>query len=428
MQSHSGLFSLILIVPILLLVMPVMHARGESAGVSLTLTEVERIALRSDPLMESFAASAAGLREEAVADAQWQDPKLKLGMMNLPTDSFSRSREPMTQLQMGLQQAFPRGNSLEHAGEGTAAMAEVEAAKRENQHLLVLRSVRRAYLELYFHIHRQELLHENRELFNRLLEITERQYAVGRDAQHDVMRAQLELSLLDNRLLEAQGDEEAARAELAQWISHQYAGLPLAEKFPTLAPVPSMAEIRERSLDHPLIRARDAYVEARESRVAMAEEQYKPGWMLDITYSERTGHTLNGGARPDLFSVMVLVDIPLFTGKRQDKRLTAARKQVAAERFSRTDRLRRLIRDAEQQYAQWRQLNDRYDLYRQRALIDANRNTEVTLKAYQNNITDFTTLMRASLAELDIRLEMLRVRVERAKARAGLLYFTGDNS
>ena len=41
---------------------------------------------------------------------QLPDPKLKIGVMNLPLDSFERDQEAMTQLQLGLQQAFPLMN------------------------------------------------------------------------------------------------------------------------------------------------------------------------------------------------------------------------------------------------------------------------------------------------------------------------------
>lgn len=426
MKPSTRLFNLILIAVPLLLSMSSPPVRAEADSPRLSLNEAERIALQSDPLIESYAVSADGLRDEAVADGQLPDPKLKLGLLNMPVDSFARGQEPMTQLQVGIQQNFPRGRTLEYAGNKTAAMAGVETARKENRRLLVLRYVRRAYLELYYYIHRQVLLEDNRELFSQLLEITQRQYAAGRDTQHDVMRAQLELSLLDNRLLQARGNEQAARAELAQWVSHDYARRPLLQGFPSLPAVPALEDIRSLAMTHPLIRMQDAYIDAREQGVAMAEEQFKPGWMLDLTYGERAGVNVDGSQRPDMFSAMVLVDIPLFTGKRQDKRLAAARKQVAAARFTRTDQVRQLVRNAELQHAEWQQLNGRYELYEKRTLLDAKQNTEVTLKAYQNDITDFTALMRASLAELDTQLDMLQVRVDRAKAHADLLYFAGD--
>ena len=49
-------------------------------------------------------------------------------------------------------------------------------------------------------------------------------------------------------------------------------------------------------------------------------------------------------------------------------------------------------------------------------------NAEAALNAYQSGINEFTTLMRARITELDVRLQDLRVRVDRARAHARLLF------
>jgi hypothetical protein len=42
-------------------------------------------------------------------------------------------------------------------------------------------------------------------------------------------------------------------------------------------------------------------------------------------------------------------------------------------------------------------------------------------------VTEFTTLMRARITDLDVRLDDLRIRVDRAKAQASLLYLAGED-
>ena len=65
--------------------------------------------------------------------------------------------------------------------------------------------------------------------------------------------------------------------------------------------------------------------------------------MIDITYGERTGRNLNGSGRADFFSAMLMVDIPIFTNNRQDKRLASSQQKYIASKFNRTDRLKELI-------------------------------------------------------------------------------------
>jgi hypothetical protein len=65
-------------------------------------------------------------------------------------------------------------------------------------------------------------------------------------------------------------------------------------------------------------------------------------------------------------------------------------------------------------------------LFEQRTIAEAKMNVDSTLSAYQNDVTDFTTLMRSYLTELETRLEMLRVRIEKAKVQSKLLYLMGE--
>lgn len=394
----------------------------------LTLKEAEQIALETDSLTQSFNASAEALNQQSIADSQLSDPKLKVGAMNYPVDTFNRGQEPMTQLQIGVQQMFPRGRTLEYRGNKTEALSDVESARAHDQQLSVQRSVRNAYLDLYLQVQSTHILAEHERLFIQLLDITQKHYAVGRDNQHDVLRAQLELSLLQDKLVELEGMEHVAVAELAKWISYEKASQSLPDEQPKLAALPPLITITESLFQHPLILVHDSMIEANKQQVEIAKEQYKPGWMLDVTYGGRTGNNFDGSNRSDFFSAMVLVDIPLFTGKRQDKRVAASKQRHIAAKFTRTDRLRELRRMTERKYARWKQLRERYELYESRTQIEAAQNTEATLKAYQSDVTDFTTLMRARLTELSTQLAMVRLRVEQAKVQADLLYFAGDRS
>jgi outer membrane protein TolC len=402
------------------------NVNAEDASTYLILSEAENLALDLDTLSQSFTAEADALSYQAVADAQYADPRLKVGAMNFPLDTFDRGQEPMTQLQIGVQQIFPRGKTLAYKSGKTESLAGVESARAANQRLLVLRSVRKAYIDLYFQIQSGNILTENEQLFTQLLDITERQYAVGRDNQHDVLRAQLELSLLQDKLSEISGMKEIAIAELSKWISFEHASRTLPDEQPVLNALSSLSSITANLYQHPLILAQDSLINASKHQVQIAKEQYKPGWMLDVTYGERTGRDLNGSGRADFFSAMVLVDIPLFTDKRQDKRLSSSQKKHLAAKFTRTDQLRELKRQTERNYARWKQLGKRYSLYESRTIIEAEQNAKATLKAYQNDIADFTTLVRARLTELNTRLAMLGLSVDQARSQVDLLYYAGE--
>ena len=59
---------------------------------------------------------------------------------------------------------------------------------------------------------------------------------------------------------------------------------------------------------------------------------------------------------------------------------------------------------------------------------EAHDNADAALSSYQNGINEFTTLMRARLMELEVSLQDIRIRVDRAKAAAGLLFLAAGTT
>ena len=410
---------------ILLLLSPGVFATDNPAG-QLTLQEAEQLALDLDPVTKSFIAKSESLEEQAVADGQLADPQLKLGVMSLPVDTFDLDQEAMTQLQIGIVQSFPPGDTLRYRKERTQALSNTEQARSMERALDVLRKVRIRYLQVYYQTSARKILEENRELFSRLLEITERQYAAGKDNQHDVLSAQLELSLIDDRILDIDRSREVAVAELGKYTGPVAANRVMPPDFPELSDIPPLEQIKNQLVSHPLIKIEDANLLASDKKISEVEQRYKPGFNIEVTSGERSGRDINGSQLPDMLTAMLMMDLPIFTDKRQDRQLAAARKANVAMQFTRSDRLLEITSMADAEYANWQRLGDRLALYEKRAVADARLNADSTLKAYQNDVTDFTTLMRAKLTELDTYLAMLDVRIERAKVQAKLLYLTGE--
>ncbi len=391
----------------------------------LTLADAERMAVATDPAIARFAKQAGALADDAVADGQLPDPQFKLGIFNMPLDTFDVEQEPVTQLRAGLQQAFPRGRTLRYKREQTEAQADAETARGKDQARQVVRSVRESFLEVYFQVQAGAILRASRALFAALAETTEAHYAAGRDNQQDVIRAQLELSRLDDRETRILSEEEVGRAELAQWLGER-AYETLAPAFPPLPEPPPKSNIQAALANHPAMQIEHAQVARHDRGARIAREQYKPGWSLGVEYRKRFGRDPDGDSRADFMAAMVTVDLPLFTDKRQDRRLAASQQQAMAARDASADRLRELASQLAREYALWQRLGERQTLYDGTLLPEAKLNAEASLKAYQSGVTDFTTLMRARLTELDTRLQGLQVRVDRAKAQTRLLYLAGE--
>ncbi|MDH3887514.1 MAG: TolC family protein, partial [Gammaproteobacteria bacterium] len=396
-----------------LLAMSLLLIATSGARADLNIDEAVRLALTDDPLIAASQARSLALQDSAIADGQLPDPQLRTGIYNLPTDNFHINEEPSTQLRLGLQQAFPRGKTLHYRqrqGEWQAKAATASAALGARQLAL---DVRRYFLELYYQTRAGAIVAETRALFSQLVDITRAHYATGRVSQQDVLNASLELARLDDRSTRILNAADINRATLMKWIG-EAASLPVNSNFPALPTPAAQAVIQAGLPQHPAIRIQTARLEAENQSVSIAREQYKPGWSAGLEYRKRFGEDPDGDDRSDMMAAMLTVDIPLFTKNRQDKRLSASIQQASSLQLKRTDRLRELKQQLDTDYANWQRLGERAVLYQSQLLQAASANAQASLNAYQSSVTEFTTLMRARITDLDVRLADLRIRVDRA--------------
>ena len=401
------------------------------AAETLGLDEAVNIALgANDPTVTRFEERALALDDRAVSDSQLPDPKLNLGLLNFPTNSFRYTQEPMTRVQVGVKQAFPRGKTLSLTRKRREAEARAERAKLALQERQIALDTRTAWLELYYWLGARGTVAESRQAVSELIEVAISIFATGRQTSQDVLRAELELSLLDDQVVDVERRIEMARADLLRLVGEDalrplrapQEGLGAGSRGFALA-MPAPAEIlRERLSLHPSMSVEDAHIRAREHDINIARQQYKPGWSANVGYGAR------GGDRADFASVGIALDIPLFTGKRQDRRLAAAKRQRQAARLDRDARLLKLNEMLDRGYADWSRLGERVELYEKAVVLRATNTSEAALGAYRSGVSDFAELIRSRLAELNVDLKLLRLVVDRGQAQARLLYLDGEDN
>lgn len=391
-------------------------------GVPLSIAEAEALATAAEPGQAALLSRAAALEEEAVAAAQLPDPTMRVGLANFPIGGGGFSTEGMTQAQLGFRQAFPRARSFDAAAKRAAASGFTEGAEARKRD--VLTAVRKAWLDAYYAQQAWETLNESRPFFSDLVTTTESLYSVGRSSQHDVLRAELELSMLDDRLIEVARARSAARAALSRWLGEE-AYRPVAPKLPVWQPLPALEDLRSRLQEHPALAAADAGVSARQAAVRVAEENKKPGWALDLGYGYREGFLPNGEPRSDFVSLSVTVELPFFSKNRQDRRLVAALSERRAAVSSHAELRARLASELDAEYARWSELTRRLELYESRILEQSTGQAQAALLAYQSDAGDFADVMRAYIDNLNTRLTHIRLEVERAQSHAVLANLGG---
>jgi outer membrane protein TolC len=393
-------------------------------NIPLTLAEAEDLALEQEPGHEALLQRSEALAERAVVANQLPDPMLRVGIGNYPIQSGGFSTEGMTQAQLGYRQSFPSGDAREFGTQKFASlsleMSESAGARQRD----VLSRVRSQWLEAYYWQHARAVVTETRPFFADLVEITRSWYAVGRKTQQDVLRAELELRKIDDRLIEIDRHYGQSIAALSQWTGNA-ASRPVASKLPDWNSVPALEVLQSNLQDHPALRAADARVSAQDAEVGIAEENKKPDWSIDVGYGYRQGEQPNGDPRSDFISVAVTTELPFFRKNRQDRALAAALKDRSASEFYKEELRRRLVSELEAAYARWHDLDRRVVLYDTSILGLSADHAQAALLAYQADAGDFADVMLGYIDELNTRLDHLRLRIERAQSYAVLANLGG---
>lgn len=414
---------LLKIIPIIYLFWRTSFALAQN--LPLTLAEAEHLAINKSPELHRLNANSQALKQQSIADGQLPDPQLAAGTINVPTDTFSFTQDEMTMVQVGLQQQFARGKSLKMKSQQTGALAKTELIKIKEQKLTLVRTVREIWLELYYWTKALRILKTNEALYKELLQVTQSQYSTGKINQTDVVQVQLELSRLKNQVIQNKQQIAVLKAKLGRWIGMNHVNRPLALATPHWPALPSMARLQDRLMNHPVLKADAANIEASSFEVAYAKEQYKPGWLLGVGYGLRQGRMPDGTPRSDMLTAQVTMDLPFFTANRQDRQLNASLNKLNATQMDRHIHYRDLLQSLTVQYTTWEHLLEREQLYNTQLIPEAKQNAKAALLAYQNTTTELTTVLRAYSSELTIQLEHIQLQVERLKAHATLLYLEG---
>lgn len=417
------------------------------ARAALTLDEAVAMAQRNDPWLAGSEFREQAVMAQGVAAGTLPDPVVSVGYANLPTDTFDTDQEAMTQFKVGVVQMIPRGDSRALSRKRLDRLAEQFPYQREERRAQLAVSVTNAWLEAYRARESIRLIEQDRELFEHLVDVAESSYAaaLGRTRQQDLVRAQLEVTRLEDRLAVLHQRQETAVSRLGEWLrparaeeqAHwqglAFRGPELAGELPDIALVhPELyrpgaaappAELGRYLGTHPMIRSLDSRIDAGEVEVELAQQKYRPQWSVNASYGYREDDPTGGRARPDLFSVGVAFDLPLFTSRRQDQEVRSAVAEKEALRTEKMLALRRMLADFETQRARLLRIEQRRELYRGRLLQEMREQAEASLTAYTRDDGDFAEVVRARIAELNARIDALGIDIERLQTINQLNYF-----
>lgn len=415
----------------------------------LTLQQAVAQAIQKDPWLEGSQYRENATIFSSIAADTLPDPVVSLGLANVPTDGFAFDQEPMTQIKAGISQVFPRGESLSIRRKQLEELATQHPFMRLDRMAKTQVAVSMKWLDVYQAQQSISLIEKDRSLFEQLSEIAEANYssAVGKVRQQDIIRAQLELARLEDRLTKLSSQKERASAELLEWLtggdsgafnnSVNVASLELPKTLPEIEGIENayykilkannQQMLANILISHPLIRAVESRIKSSQTGIKLAKQQYKPQWGVNASYAYRADDQMDR-SRADFLSIGVSFDLPLFTENKQDKEVSAAVNESEAIKTEKRLVLRGMLAQLQSIFAARERLLERQTLYRTNILQQSSEQAEASLTAYTNDDGDFAEVVRARIADLNARIDALEIEVELLKTNIQLNYFFSEQS
>ena len=434
-----------------LLFIPSLAAQQSLSSVEsiLSFETAIKSAQKNDPWLTGNIHKQRSIESMSIAVSTLPDPKISIGLANLPTDGFDFGQEGMTQAKIGIAQMFPRGDTLDIKSQQLRIQSEAYPFQRQDREAKVAVTVGSLWLDAYRVQQSIALIEKNRSLFEQLADIAEASYssALGKTRQQDIVRAQLELTKLEDRLEKLGQQKNRYEGMLSQWLTKFTTGndsveatlyndlslhdMVLSQQIPQIDLLNNKlvqtqtwlnsGELVKYFTSHPSVVAIEKKVNATKTGIKLAEQKYQPEWGVSASYGYRADDPM-GRSRADLFSVGVTFDLPLFTENRQDKEVQSAIFETEAVKTEKLLLLRQLLGSYSSAKGRLQRLKDRQDLYTSKLLPQIHDQAEASLTAYTNDDGDFAEVVRSRIAVLNAEIDELTLNVEEQKLNLELNY------
>ncbi len=390
----------------------------------LTLAEAQRLALARSQQLAANEAAASATRRMAQVAAQLPDPVLKLGVDNLPVngpDRFSLARDSMTMRRIGVMQEWPALEKRQLRAQRAAQDAIRLQAERDLLAANLRRDTALAWLDRYYALALRQLLLEQLDEARLQVEAAEASYRGARGSQAEVFAARSALSLLEDRLLQADAQARNASLLLVRWV-----GAADAQRLPDGPPPWRSTELErgftlEHLETHPMVAVAGATVQAAQLDVFLTRANLRADWTLEASYSQR------GSAYSNMVSIGVSVPLQLDRANRQDQELAARLSQLDEALARYEDLIRNEEAEVGVMLNDWRSGKQRVERYADSLVPLARQRTAAALAAYRGGKADLALVLAARRELLDAQVQALAAEQETARAWAKLHFLSVDH-
>ena len=393
-----------------------------NAAGTLQVDELIHEALERSPEAQSTLHTVKALERRVPQAKALPDPMLGVGWAGNLAPFNTMSGDASSYRGITVSQQFPTAGKLKLQGE--MAKKDVEAAQTDYEAIRrrITAEVKAAYYEYFYYDKAIQATNQNKELLEKLSKISEAQYRVGKSMQQDVLRSQVEISMLVEKLTEFEQQRATAQARINAYLqqSPETPLPPAGEVVPNEIRY-SLDELYGLALSNDTASDRaQKMIERSQLGVTLAQKQYRPDIGVSYMYQQRT-------AQPDMNGATISVTIPVFYRSKQRQAVAEATEDVVSAQKLRENRLNEVRFELKQQYLAAKAADHLISLYSKGIVPQSSLALESSMAGYQVGKVDFLSVLANFTSVLNYETDYYRQVADYLTAIARMESLTGTD-
>jgi cobalt-zinc-cadmium efflux system outer membrane protein len=329
----------------------------------------------------------------------------------------------------GISQMFPWFGKLQLRGDAAADAARSARQRYEATKLKLFYQVKDSYYEYYYLWRSIAVVQENIELVKNFESVARARYQVSAAKHPDVIRAQVELGKLEDRLKTLKDLQGPIEARLNAALNR-----------PAETPVPWLKHIEDENVpltdsqilewmsqSNPELTALEYDIARSKTQIELAKKDYWPDVTVGVDYidtADAIGRMQPRDSGQDPIIAMFSINLPIWK-QRLDAALRQAELDYSAAAHDKTERFNTLSAQLKLALYQFRDAERKIDLYRNTLLPKAVESVKASEASFRSGDNSFLDLIDAERVLLEFELASERALSNKAQRLAELEMLVG---
>jgi len=355
------------------------------------------------------------------------DPMLTFGLVNMPTNSFSFTQEPMTGKVIGITQAFPFPGGLGVKSNVIAMDTLIVEQEIEDFKNEIRKDVTTLYYELQLVREEKILAAESKALLNQISDVVKSKYEVSQASLQNMIQVEVQITRVQDRIESLIGKENATLAELnAFLLREENSAIDTDEIIPVSGDkYSSTALIKTANEYRPFLRGIQLSEQKSKLMENAADYSYYPNFQVGLQYTQRDYSSVTGQNWNDFLSVVVGITLPLGYGGGYSSKVEEAQYLQSFYREQYSSSVQSLNQSFGKIVAKLHELQIREKLISETLLPQTEQALQASLADYQVGRVDFVNVINAESDILKIKTDLIKIRTEYSKNVAQLEFLVG---